>query len=339
MNDRLASGGAEHLDETNDMSALEKLADEFEWQRFDILHEQPVYHYTSPDGLLGIIRDKGITLRFTRYDCVNDLSEGKDVLRCYLLACQKALCAGIINQEFFEAISDIKLDISAVMSFNIDRHLNLEGRELDIGDAYVPMPCEAYICCFSLDGDSLPMWNYYSKKGVSQGYNVGFDEGLTDSSNIMLESSPVHMEMISVIYNDDEKISDMMQIIESVYRISNSDPGFDLCRLLIKDELKKRMFRFKSPFFMHEREVRLVLYVPVEFPEDYPPSDRLKIRYTSQNGYLVPYVDILYKKELLRRITVGPLLEKDISIRTLETIKTHYKYSYKIATSNVPIRF
>lgn len=325
--------------EINEMSALEKLADEFEWQHFNIQHDQPVYHYTSPDGLLGIIRDKGVTLRFTRYDCVNDLSEGKDVIRCFSLACRASLNAGNISKAFFDAIHDIELGVSAVMSFNIDERLSLDGREISMGKDYVPMRYEAFICCFSLDGDSLPMWNYYAKKGVNQGYNVGFDEGLTERENMMLESGPVHMEMVSVIYNDDEKIGDIIHVVESVYKISSDDPGFKYCRSLITDELKKRMFRFKSPFFFHEKEVRLVLYIPVEFPKDYLPSDGLKIKYTTQNGYLVPYVDIVYKKELLRRITVGPLLEKDISIRTLETIKENYKYGYDIMTSNVPIRF
>ncbi|SHH52245.1 Protein of unknown function [Sporobacter termitidis DSM 10068] len=322
-----------------DMSALEKLADEFEWQYFDIPHDQRVYHYTSPDGLLGIVKDKGVNLRFTRYDCVNDFSEGRDVVRCYDLACRELLKDGQIGVDFYNAIKDIELDVSAVMSFSIDKHLTLDDREIDIGREYVPLLCEAYICCFSRDGDSLPMWNYYSKKGVSQGYNVGFDFGLTERENVTLLNESVHMEMVSVIYDDNEKLCDIKRIIDTVYKRSASDPGYQNCQLLIKDELKKRMFRFKSQFFAHEQEIRLVLYVPVEIPEDFRETDRLRIKYTSQNGYLVPYVDLVYKKELLHRITVGPLLEKEISIRTLQTIKTNYNYNYEIVTSNVPIRF
>jgi hypothetical protein len=315
------------------------LADEFEWQYFDIQHEQPIYHYTSPDGLLGIVKDKGVNLRFTRYDCVNDLSEGRDVVRCYSLACRELFDEGVIGSNFYDAVHDIELDISAVMSFNINKRLSLSGRESDIGEENMPLRCEAYICCFSRNGDSLPMWNYYSKKGVNQGYNVGFDSGLTERENIILENESINMEMVSVIYNDDEKINDIKRIIEAVYKKYGSEPDCVNCRLLISDELKKRMFRFKSQFFAHEQEIRLVLYVPVEFPEDFSETERLRIKYTSQNGYLIPYVDILYEKELLSRITVGPLLEKDISIRTLETIKTNYSYGYEIITSSVPIRF
>ena len=330
--------GPEDVIPSHEESALDKLADELEWQRFDIPHEEPVFHYTSPDGLLGIVKDKGINLRFTRYDCVNDLSEGKDVLRCYLLACRNCLDAGTVSRAFYEAIRDIELDISAVMSFNIDRRMSLDS-ELDLSEKYVPLKCEAYICCFAQDGDSLPMWNYYAKKGVNQGYNVGFDAGLTDRENILLENTSIHMEMVSVIYNEDKKIGDIQNVIESVYKYSDGEPDYCNCRRLIKDELKKRMFRFKSQFFAHEREIRLVLYVPIELHVDTESEDRLKIKYTSQKGYLIPYVDLVYKKELLGRITVGPLLEKEISIRTLETLKANYNYDFEIVTSNVPIRF
>ena len=331
--------GVSSTDVATARNGLETLADELGWQYFDIPHKQPIYHYTSPDGLLGIVKDKGINLRFTRYDCVNDRSEGTDVLRCYALACRELFDSGAIDGSFFDKVRDIELDVSAVLSFNINRRLSLDDRAIETGGEYVPLRCEAYICCFSREGDSLPMWNYYSKKGISQGYNVGFDAGLTERENILLQSDAISMEMVSVIYNDDEKIGDIKRIIEAVYKMSCGETDGSGCRQLITDELKKRMFRFKSQFFAHEQEIRLVLYVPVEFPEACPETDRLRIKYTSQNGYLIPYVDILYKKELLSRITVGPLLEKEISIRTLETIKTNYCYGYEIVTSSVPIRF
>lgn len=300
----------------DDLGALDIIASEFEWQYYSISHNQPVYHYTSPEGLLGILKDKGINLRFTRYDCVNDLSEGKDVIHCYELACQESLKDGNISLEFYEAI-----------------------KEIDINSRSIPAKTEAYICCFSRDGDSLPMWNYYSKKGINQGYNVGFNFGLTDHSYIAIENELIQIEMVSIIYNDNEKIRDIKNIIDSVHRLSGSDPGYRNCRFIIIDELKKRMFRFKSQFFSHEQELRLVLHVPVELSEDYCEEKRIKIKYTSQNGYLIPYVDVVYKKEILNHITIGPLLEKEISIRTLETIKRNYKYRYDIITSNVPIRF
>ncbi len=132
----------------------------------DLGVNQPIFHYTSPEGLLGIVKDKGLVLRFTRYDCVNDLSEGKDVMRCFEVACQASLEECSISPVFCDAIKDIELDRSAVMSFNIDKSRLFEGPGEDTAGAYEPVKCEAYICCFSKDGDSLPMWNYYSKEGV-----------------------------------------------------------------------------------------------------------------------------------------------------------------------------
>ena len=317
---------------------LQKLADTFLCKYFDLTYDGPVYHYTSPDGLLGIVKNKGIVLRFTRYDCVNDLSEGKDVIRCFQIACEELLAANKISRDYYRSVLEIELDVSAVMSFNVDRHLNLAETDGEFCEAYEPQQCEAYICCFSKDDDSLPMWNYYSKKSVYQGYNVGIDADLMTRDNILSNTAAVSMEMVSMIYDEREKISDIGKVVEQVYKILSGDPEDECGKKIIRDELKKRMFRFKSQFFAHEHEIRFVLYVPVTTPEEAEES-RLKIKYTSQNGYLIPFADLVYKKELLRSITVGPLMEKEISIRTLETIKTNYHYNYRIATSEVPIRF
>jgi hypothetical protein len=47
-----------------------------------------VYHYTSPDGLLGILNEDGIRLWFSKYDCLNDASEGQEIVKYYQSACK-----------------------------------------------------------------------------------------------------------------------------------------------------------------------------------------------------------------------------------------------------------
>lgn len=299
---------------------------------------EPIFHYTSPEGLLGIVKDKGLVLRFTRYDCVNDLSEGKDVMRCFDMALAASQDAGVVSPAFCGAVNPIELGISPVMSFNIDNGSLFECGDDAAARSYKPVKCEAYICCFSKDGDSLPMWNYYAKKGVYQGYNIGIIPDLSTQMNIKLGNEAILMEMVSVIYDEPEKVSDIRRVIERAYMASEKGFSADYCRDIIRDELKKRMFRYKSQFFTHEGEIRFILYVPVDAPET-TGLNRLKIRYMSQSGYLIPYVDIIYHKQFLRRITVGPLMEKEISIRTLETLKSNYRYSFDIVTSAVPIRY
>lgn len=48
---------------------------------------------------------------------------------------------------------------------------------------------QTFLCCFSLDGDSPPMWNYYTKEINNQGFNIAFDsKELVES---ILKSNPI----------------------------------------------------------------------------------------------------------------------------------------------------
>lgn len=101
-------------------------------------HSIPIFHYTSVSGLQGILGNK--KLFFTDIRFLNDTKE---------------ILTGL---ESF------------ITSFNIstqkDRFYKLIN---DMNESY-------FVCCFSLDGDSLPMWNYYTKEPNNQGYNIEFDD-------------------------------------------------------------------------------------------------------------------------------------------------------------------
>ena len=107
---------------------------------FDDNCGQRIYHYTSIGGLQGILGGK---LRFTHIGYMNDRDEvvaGSDALReLSLKYCDDAL-VHVIEQE-------------------AERNKALS----------------AYVCCFSLERDSLAMWNYYTKDPNNQGYNLVFD--------------------------------------------------------------------------------------------------------------------------------------------------------------------
>lgn len=98
-----------------------------------------IYHYTSIGGLQGILSSK--TLRFTNIKYMND----KDEIIAGLDSMAKACSA---SEEEREAL------LYSFMSHGT----------------------QTFVCCFSLEEDSLPMWNYYTKEINSQGYNIEFDD-------------------------------------------------------------------------------------------------------------------------------------------------------------------
>ena len=119
-----------------------------------------VYHYTSPSGLLGIVDNgedsKNAKLWFTRWDSLNDKNERYDIQE--VLKEYKELKGNDIREEFQDAIQELintevtKWDLPPIL-WNNDKNPSIDE----------PDPENIYVCSFSTDRDSLPMWNYYSK--------------------------------------------------------------------------------------------------------------------------------------------------------------------------------
>lgn len=111
-----------------------------------------IFHYTSIGGLQGILSSK--KLRFTNIKYMNDKDE---------------IVAG--------------LD-SMVKAWGVPE----EERER-LRDAFLHHRAQTFICCFSLENDSLPLWNYYTKEINNQGYNIEFDDKKLVES--ILHSNPI----------------------------------------------------------------------------------------------------------------------------------------------------
>lgn len=98
-----------------------------------------IYHYTSISGLQGILQSK--TLRFTNIKYMNDKDEITAGLESIAQACN-------VSEEEREKLLS----------------------------AFISHGTQTFVCCFSLEEDSLPMWNYYTKEINNQGYNIEFDD-------------------------------------------------------------------------------------------------------------------------------------------------------------------
>lgn len=67
-----------------------------------------LYHYTSIQGMQGIIRKKEdhLTFWFTDYRFLNDISEGKELKRIFEICCDNLLKDRKISREDYELIKD-----------------------------------------------------------------------------------------------------------------------------------------------------------------------------------------------------------------------------------------
>ena len=71
----------------------------------------PVFHYTSPEGLLGILQEKGPVLWFSQYDSMNDTTEGVHVISVYQSVCDELLAKKEIDDVFYQAIYNVEPNV------------------------------------------------------------------------------------------------------------------------------------------------------------------------------------------------------------------------------------
>lgn len=139
--------------------------------------ENAIFHYTSIGGLDSILSRK--TLWFTNIKYMNDKDE---------------IVAG--SNSFIKELTALGVQPK------------LPGLE-DLSDEK-----QVFVCCFSLNGDSLPMWNYYTKDINSQGYNIEFDsKQLIESilkKNELLDGCDFSFGIVDYSENDDSKYSNFV---------------------------------------------------------------------------------------------------------------------------------
>lgn len=100
---------------------------------------KPIFHYTSIGGLEGILTHK--KLYFTNIKYMNDKDE---------------ILAGLDS-------------IASTLNISTDKKEKLLS-------GFINHEIQTFVCCFSLEEDSLPMWNYYTKEINNQGFNIEFDD-------------------------------------------------------------------------------------------------------------------------------------------------------------------
>ncbi len=142
-----------------------------------------IYHYTSPEGLKGIVEDSAIWFSDMRF--LNDASE---LTYIYQIAGPLSFQMEI-NSELKNIIQEI-----CCAAFNVCNNGEIAN--------VVAIPHEiCYLASFSEDSDNLSLWNYYTKNQNSIGYNICIDTN--NSLDIDNQQQIIKGE---VIYDIDEQV-------------------------------------------------------------------------------------------------------------------------------------
>jgi len=301
----------------------------------NIAYYRNAYHYTSPEGFLGILdKDKPI-LWFSRYDCLNDTDECNNILYLFEETCSVLYKNGKIDIDFYNLIKDIKPEKYVLDDESVDQDNGISLKNIS--------EYKEYICCFSQDNDSLPMWNYYMKNNKYRGYNIGFYD-LNFIEYKLNKKYNLKFDAITIIYENEKKKEIIEKSILTTYTayIKGSQANKivkenDFAKFILRSFLNQFGIIFKNESFKQENEVRLIAKVPIL------KENTLGVKHRTYNGYIIPYIEIQFDKADVIEIMIGPLMEKDIARDTVKNMLQIKGYTIikdeNINVSKVPIRF
>ena len=283
--------------------------------------QDTLYHYTDLNGLTGILENKGFWLSEAKY-----LNDKEELYNGCNLAIE--LIQNLINKKRYSSFKNILSKTISLLNENEFKNY--------------------YIASFSSKADDLEQWKAYSKNG--SGICIGFNTKLkTNFPHFML--GPVWM-LHKVIYDDNIKCRILHLIIfKYLYEFKKDlqkNPKYidiDDYAQSLSQSLTHTFINFKHKSFEQEKEVRLVCKVK-DIQKDFH-----KKNYRTVNNIIVPYVctyDIIlnnkdgskFKVDMLpiSEIIVGPTINQEITIDSIENFTNDLGYKNIVKTSKVPYR-
>ena len=282
-----------------------------------------LFHYTSSKSLENILKEN--ELWFSDSTCLNDKSEGSYYIELFY--------------DYFKNFNNGESEFSRFKEEVLDSiHLENETFFHAKNFSKTAERMKYFICSLSLDDDSLPMWNYYTKNHDKIGYNLCFNKSnIVNSIKESLKQKKIkyyNVESIKVLYDKNKQNNFLKECILLTYgkwKEANIYGMFviaDLVELLIR--LK---FIFKHPSFKSEKEVKLVISISEDDFNKQINKKILKIR--TQNNEIVPYLSLAFDNSL-KEIKASPLTPNYMSV---EYLLKYYGYkNVKIEKSEIPLR-
>lgn len=280
-----------------------------------------IYHYTSPEGLLGIISNKQIFASDMLY--LNDSAEGRYALELLRDICQEDYPDNNILQQ------SVDFEIKNIM----------DG---------APGKYYSYIISFSEGDDLLNMWNYYTKGNSVEGYNIGFDiTKLAESIKLYTADvdkgkttgvlKPIHGRINYDPNKQTEKIREILhEYVEAVSDEPDADEIFDsdIFRYLLVRKIYFLGLFYKSPKFKSEKEYRFVYNLPIlEKDEDLQKMGiPYKEEYRTKNGILIPYQRCCFSTDSVVSVMCAPTND---FIHTAAGVKRLLSFEFKTIQSEI----
>lgn len=187
------------------------------------------------------------------------------------------------------------------------------------------------------------MWNYYSKGNAYEGFNIGMDiPSIEDSLHMMYGHQLVNVDIYSIVYDSvkqEKMIEDFLREVLAVYQ----EGDLPCLRYIISHQLTYWSLIFKSQFFQHEEEVRIIVHVAKNRKEDILQNDPIDIKYRINGGYIIPFIEMKLDKSVVCSVSLGPLQcneeQKKKQQEILQEMLKKYGYLARVMCSQIPVRY
>lgn len=263
-----------------------------------------LYHYTSQEGLLGIIRSS--SLWATNINYMNDATEFDVSLRMI----RDRLSKEYQHHEIESWPGSDPVLIRKCLAHRLWTFL----QHIDSADISV--------VCFCEEGDLLSQWRGYA--GGGYGYSIALDtsrlKGLADNTGFLFGRCIYDASLQDRIVNE---------VVASL--LSHPSPGGP-CNLQEFSTLLKYGAFFKNASFREEREWRLVSFFPGK-SED--------IRFRKGKSMIVPYTSIdlaTAEHRAIDHVFVGPCPHQELSHKSVERMLLQENINVWVHSSSVPFR-
>lgn len=214
-----------------------------------------------------------------------------------------------------------------------------------------------YTISFSMNGDSLEMWNYYTKGNSIQGYNIGFDidklastiqiEILNDGGQQTPRNYDKHLVLFQgkVIYDKKRQL----ELIESIFNKFYSryvELGDEqmlpiVANYMVNKAMDYGLF-FKSKEFEVEDEYRFIFSTYLlEGKDNSEKGIPCKEKFRIHGGCIIPYQKCLFDVDSILGVTFSPSLFNDMTEAGLNRLLEQYGINgdNRIKKSSIPLRF
>jgi len=266
--------------------------------------DEMLFHYTSLDGLIGIVHSGAVWASDSQY--LNDPSEGK-----------YARATMIRGAETF---GETMPEPAAAMLLQVVDQVCKESSASSV-----------FFTSFSEVGDLLSQWVAYTPD--ASGVSIGMDGGILSSSHDIV--------LRKVVYEPAAQQEIIHRILATYLRAAEEMrqypdmAAFERVSTVAHHVLLVCAVCFKDPAYSAEREWRAIrVYDP-------DTEAHLAIQYRASRYALIPYIDFRpasHSLNAIREIVIGPGLDCHLNRKSIENICSAGSQPVRITCSRVPFR-